>query len=282
MKKILTCVALLPLMAAEVPARELPSTDDVLDVTVKVNEYIMKEKYPDPTAVMPYPSRRKNYETNIWTRGVYYEGLMALYSIYPKNEYYDYAVEWADFHRWGMRRDDTATRDSDNYCCAQTYIDLYRLCPEPERLRKTISCMDMLLNTPQNGDWTWIDAIQMGMPVLTKMGRLTGDDRYFEKIVQKHGNCKNNRKGGENHPEGCGESAGKSCLLPSHKGGAVDGDGAGGGLRDNRHIHHLIVGNPFLSFHADALHHGDHGVAAAKGKKSDFHKGQQQIQQYIH
>ena len=80
-----------------------------------------------------------------------------------------------------MRRDDTATRDSDNYCCAQTYIDLYRLCPEPERLRKTISCMDMLLNTPQNGDWTWIDAIQMGMPVLTKMGRLTGDDRYFEK-----------------------------------------------------------------------------------------------------
>ena len=181
MKKILTSAVLLSLFAAEVPARMLPSPEDVLEVTVKVNEYIMREKYPDPTAVMPYPSRRKNYETNIWTRGVYYKGLMALYSIYPKNEYYDYAVEWADFHRWGMRRDDTATRDSDNYCCAQTYIDLYRLCPEPERLRKTISCMDMLLNTPQNGDWTWIDAIQMGMPVLTKMGRLTGDERYFEK-----------------------------------------------------------------------------------------------------
>ena len=180
MKKFLTGSALC-LFSVAALAQTMPTPEEVLAVTVKVNDYIMKDKYADPTAVMPYPSRRKNYETNIWTRGVYYEGLMALYSIYPKNEYYDYAVEWAEFHKWGMRRDDTATRDSDNYCCAQTYIDLYRLCPEPERLRKTVSCMDMLLNTPQNGDWTWIDAIQMGMPVLSKMGRLTGDDRYFEK-----------------------------------------------------------------------------------------------------
>ena len=39
--------------------------------------------------------------------------------------------------------------------------------------------MNMLLNTPQNGDWTWIDAIQMGMPIFAKMDILTGDNRYF-------------------------------------------------------------------------------------------------------
>ena len=184
MKKIFTVLAF---MAACLTAmsQELPAPKDVMKEMVRVNKYVMTKRYADPTAVMPYPSRKKNYASNIWTRGVYYEGLMALYSVNPRNDYYDYAVRWADFHKWGMRNDDTATTNSDNYCCAQTYIDLYNLCPEPHRLRKTIACMEMILNTPENGDWTWIDAIQMGMPVLTKMGKLTG----MRGILIRPGRC---------------------------------------------------------------------------------------------
>jgi rhamnogalacturonyl hydrolase YesR len=40
----------------------------------------------------------------------------------------------------------------------------------------------MLVNTPQVGDWTWIDAIQMGMPVLAKYGATFNDSRYFDKM----------------------------------------------------------------------------------------------------
>ena len=121
---------------------------------------------------------------------------MALYSIYPENRYYDYACEWADFHKWGFRNDITPTRNADNYCAGQTYIDLYRLCPEPHRLTKTIACMDMLLNTPQVEDWDWIDAIQMGMPVLTKLGKMTGDNRYFEKAWDMYAWSRNTHAGG--------------------------------------------------------------------------------------
>ena len=45
----------------------------------------------------------------------------------------------------------------------------------------TKACMNMLVNTPQVDDWTWIDAIQMGMPVLAKMSKLTGVQRKEEK-----------------------------------------------------------------------------------------------------
>ena len=38
-------------------------------------------------------------------------------------------------------------------------------------LKDIKACMDMLVNTPQVDDWTWIDAIQMGMPVLAKLGK---------------------------------------------------------------------------------------------------------------
>lgn len=200
MKKIVAVTAFVAacLVAS---AQDLPEPSDVLKEMTRVNKYVMTKRYADPTAVMPYPSRKKDYASNIWTRGVYYEGLMALYGVDPRNEYYDYAVKWADFHGWGMRNDDTATRNADNYCCAQTYIDLYRLCPEPHRLRKTISCLEMILNTPENGDWTWIDAIQMGMPVLTKYGKLTEDERYFEKAWKMYASSRD-EQGLYNEAEG--------------------------------------------------------------------------------
>ncbi len=194
MKKLI-CTLLIALFAAPAFAEELPPRKETLATMVRVNDYFMK-KFADPTAVIPYWSRKKAYESNIWTRAVYYEGLMALYAIHPENRYYDYACRWADFHKWGMRRDQTPTRNADNYCCSQTYIDLYELCPEPHRLTKTLACMNMLLNTPQVDDWTWIDAIQMGMPVLSKLGRLRGDDRYFEKAWAMYAYARNTLAGG--------------------------------------------------------------------------------------
>ncbi|MBR5464842.1 MAG: glycoside hydrolase family 88 protein [Alistipes sp.] len=196
MKRLILCVAALLGFVATLSAQELPTREARLEVTRRVNDYLMTKKYADPTAVMPYYSRKKVYESNIWTRAVYYEGLMALYAICPDNRYYDYAVRWADFHKWGMRRDDTTTRNADNYCCSQTYIDLYRLEPHPERLRKTIALCDMLVNTPQVEDWTWIDAIQMGMPVLVKLGTLKGDARYYEKAHAMYAWARNTLAGG--------------------------------------------------------------------------------------
>lgn len=158
----------------------LAPREETLETLIKINDFYLKN-HPDPLKDIPYYSRNKVYEANLWTRAVYFEGLMALYSIYPENRYYDYAYNWGDGFKWGMRKDETTTRNADNYACAQTYIDLYRLTPKPEMLTKTISNANMLVNTPQIDDWTWIDAIQMGMPVLAKMSALTGDQRYNEK-----------------------------------------------------------------------------------------------------
>lgn len=186
---------LLVFVAIGSQAVELPNQKETLKTLIKVNDYYLK-KHPDPYAGIPYYSRKKVYEANIWTRGIYFEGLMALHSIYPDNRYYDYAYKWADTHKWGMRRDETPTRNADNYCCAQTYIDLYRLTPEPHMLTKTKGTMNMLVNTPQVNDWTWIDAIQMGMPVLAKMSKETGDPRYSEKAWEMYSWTRDTLAGG--------------------------------------------------------------------------------------
>ncbi|MCM1140378.1 MAG: glycoside hydrolase family 88 protein [Muribaculum sp.] len=173
----------------------LPSQRTVLNTLFKVNNHYL-EQHPDPLAPIPYPSRQRLYEANIWTRAVYFEGLMALHSVYPENRYFDYAMQWADGFNWGMRRDNTTSRNADNYCCAQTYIDLYRLQPQPHMLTKAKALANMLVNTPQVNDWTWIDAIQMGMPVLIKLSRETGNPAYAEKAWKMYSWTRDSLAGG--------------------------------------------------------------------------------------
>jgi len=154
---------------------------EVLQSMQLANAYFM-EKWPDVGKTI---ITNKERPSHIWTRGVYYEGLMALHEIYPNEVYYNYAYSWAEFHNWGFNGGST-TRNADNYCAAQTYIDLYNLEPDSRKLKSTKATMNMLLHTPQLDDWSWIDAIQMGMPVFAKMGVLEKDTRYFEKMYDMY------------------------------------------------------------------------------------------------
>ena len=107
-----------------IKAQTVPDKKEILKVTLHVNDYFMK-KYADYRT--PSFVKKVVRPSNIWTRSVYYEGLMALYSIYPADEYYLYAKEWADYHQWGFHRG-TTTRNADNYCASQIYLDLYIIC----------------------------------------------------------------------------------------------------------------------------------------------------------
>jgi rhamnogalacturonyl hydrolase YesR len=170
---------------------EKPDKTLVLDAATRVNDWFMA-KYADPTQTSHVGKIRPS---NIWTRGVYYEGLMALHKANPEQRYIDYALRWAEFHKWGLNGG-IGTRDADNQCCGQTYIDLYNLSPSPEKIRDIKACLNLVVERPENGDWTWIDAIQMAMPAMAKLGRLTGDSRYYEKMYQMYSHTRNIQGGG--------------------------------------------------------------------------------------
>ena len=187
MKRTLLFISLALLIMQISFAQQPFNKKEVLAKMELANRYFM-EKWPDVGKTIVTNRERPS---NIWTRGVYYEGLMALYEIYPKEAYYDYAYAWSEFHNWGFRNGN-ANRNADDYCAAQTYIDLYNLEPDPKKLKNTKSCINMLLNTPQLDDWSWIDAIQMGMPVFAKLGVLENDNRYYEKMYDMYMYTRNN------------------------------------------------------------------------------------------
>jgi rhamnogalacturonyl hydrolase YesR len=114
---------------------------------------------------------------------VYYEGALAYYAISNDAAALNHAVTWGTFHKWGMRSGNTTT-NADDQCVGQDYIDLYRLDPtKSERIANIKTCIDAEAGGSGNNYWTWIDAIQMSMPVFAKMGKQYGSDpKYFSKM----------------------------------------------------------------------------------------------------
>ena len=165
-------------------AQKISSKKDVLKVATLANNYFMN-KWPDPGKVIYVPSKNRTWPSNIWTRAVYYEGLMALYNIDKKQNYYDYAVEWANKHDWNLR-DGTTTRNGDNQACGQTYIDLYLLDKKEEKIKNIKASIDAMMAMNKIDDWTWIDAIQMAMPVFARLGAVYKDTSYFNRMYNMY------------------------------------------------------------------------------------------------
>jgi unsaturated rhamnogalacturonyl hydrolase len=170
-------------LGAGATAQKLPKKKKVLQALRVTNQYFMN-KWPDAGKPIFTNIERPS---NIWTRAVYYEGLLALYAVDKQQAFYDYALQWGEKHKWGLRGG-IKTRNADNHCCGQTYIDLYLLDGKqhPERVRDIKASVDTMMLTSKIDDWNWIDALQMAMPVFVKLGNLYNDTSYFNRMYEMY------------------------------------------------------------------------------------------------
>nr|WP_233635727.1 glycoside hydrolase family 88 protein [Hymenobacter setariae] len=173
------------LLAGSATAQQLPKKKEVLKKMTQANAYFMKQ-WPDPGKDIMTNKLRPSH---IWTRGVYYEGLMALYGLDKKKQYYNYAVDWGQKHQWGLRNGPT-DRNADNQCAGQTYLDLYQIDPQPERIKELKAAIDNMVHSDKVDDWWWIDALQMAMPVFAKLGVMTKDTAYYGKMYRLYSHTK--------------------------------------------------------------------------------------------
>jgi rhamnogalacturonyl hydrolase YesR len=203
-KSIIALVALVGLTTTAT------AQNNVLESAQKTNNYFMM-KYSDPT--LP-TNVKKVRPSSLWTRAVYYEGLMALNAIDPQQRYIDYATTWADFHKW-TPRNGVNTLDADDQCCGQTYVELAALKGGDQKaiLANVIANLDHQMVTPNTkkqtstpkaktnvnslyGWWTWIDAIQMAMPLYMQIANVTGEQKYRDHAMQMYRWTRNECGGG--------------------------------------------------------------------------------------
>ena len=163
----------------------------VLNALRSTNAYFMK-KYADPT--LPTFVKRER-PSSLWTRGVYYEGLMALYDIDKNSAYIDYTDRWANFHKW-TPRNGVKTTHADDQCCTQTYLARYDMTKDDVMKKFVIEDFDNQIATGRVDFWTWIDAIQMAMPAYAHLYKITGERKYMDAAMKMYRWSRNECGGG--------------------------------------------------------------------------------------
>lgn len=180
------------------------SPASILEAMRRAHDFFLT-RWPDPTVDIVTDKARPS---NLWTRAVSFEGLMALYAVEPdsarKQSLYDYAVRWGESpsHPWTLTYTaaSTMTSNADNQCCGQTYIDLYLIEKKPERLATIKANIDNMVSRGIANAWTWIDAIQMAMPVFARLGVIESDARYFDAMWALYDNARTQQGGGLRNP----------------------------------------------------------------------------------
>ncbi len=112
-----------------------------------------------------------------------------MYAVHPDQTYYDYALLWAESNGWALEGGDS-TRHADNQCAGQTYIELYQYDPMPYKIAHIKASIDNMVNSSEDDDWYWIDALQMAMPVFAKLGAIYDDTDYYYKMWDLYSHTK--------------------------------------------------------------------------------------------
>lgn len=183
MKKHTYILALLLLISVGAWAQPKPSAPDVLEAIQLANDH--------------WQSTHPTHGRAFWDNAAYHTGNMEAYFLTKNEAYRQYSEAWSEQNKWmGAKSDDKSNwkysyGETDDYVlfgdwqiCFQTYIDLYNLKPEAQKIARAKEVMAYEMSTPNNDYWWWADGLYMVMPVMTKLYKVTGDKRYLEKLYE--------------------------------------------------------------------------------------------------
>jgi rhamnogalacturonyl hydrolase YesR len=147
--------------------------------------------WPDAGSVAEAMSRANNYWiTNNslgdsgWARSTYNTDNQRAARVLANRSYVNRAFAWAAANSWLIGPE--GPNSADAFCCGQTYIDLYRLNPQPAYLTDITNRVNAWVASSATNQLSWIDAFYMAGPTFARMGSLTGDTNYYRKLWQMY------------------------------------------------------------------------------------------------
>ena len=133
-------------------------------------------------AVTGWQLKNPKHTPTDWTNGAFYAGVVAAYNTTKSASILDSLNALGERTGWqpGRRYD-----HADDIAISQTYIDLYRIKKDQQKIQATIDTVQRMRNVPgrevqQHGiTWWWCDALFMAPPTLAKLGVTLKDPSYF-------------------------------------------------------------------------------------------------------
>lgn len=186
---LMVCTSLMAMSAQAKPKFQVKKQVEARKTTemvVKVNDY--------------WQSHHKTECRGFWDNAAYYTGNMAAYELTKKPEYLQYAKGWAEYNKWtGATEQDPQKWEYKTYgedmrhvlfadwqICFQVYIDLYNLEGGEDKIARAKEVMNYQASMPDVDFWWWSDALYMGMPIFTKLYKVTGDEKLLDKQYESY------------------------------------------------------------------------------------------------
>lgn len=154
---------------------------DIVALIRKVNTYWQNAHAPADRA--------------FWDIAAYHTGNMEAYRLTHDAAALAYSERWAEHNGWQGASEPDPSKWKSSYgesaefvlfgdwqTCFQTYIDLYRVKPDPRRIARVREVMDYQIGTPKRDYLWWADGLYMVMPVMSKLYQLTGQRRYLDRL----------------------------------------------------------------------------------------------------
>ena len=121
-----------------------------------------------------------------WRTAVFRVGVMATYRATKDDKYLQNTLAWGEANQWKLQ----GRGGGDDACAGQAYCEAFLADPKPENARFYANTQEwfdfhILLKKDFNGwhVWQWQDSLFMGTPVVSLLGKITGNEEYFDRLV---------------------------------------------------------------------------------------------------
>lgn len=134
--------------------------------------------------VPKWPNDNKRWA---WTNGTLYVGLVEWAKISNDPKIWEFLLSIGENESWnlGPRR-----YHADDICVGQMYVEMYKKYKIKSMIKPTINRLDTIISNPKtirldhsligSGDrWSWCDALFMAPTTFVRVGKLTGNKKYF-------------------------------------------------------------------------------------------------------
>ncbi len=123
-----------------------------------------------------------------WVYGPFINSLMAISKLPGCSKYEAVAIQIGKHENWGV----IETRHiANDHCTPQTWIELYEIYKDTSMIAKIREALDSNMADVANMDsdlrfehknrkkWSWCDALYMSPPAFARMGKVSGEQKYY-------------------------------------------------------------------------------------------------------
>ncbi|MDR0575053.1 MAG: glycoside hydrolase family 88 protein [Tannerella sp.] len=123
-----------------------------------------------------------------WTNATMYIGMTGCAELTGEQKYWDFLLTVADKNNW---KTGPNPYFADDLCIVQPYSILYNKFKEPHMISESVRMLDSIINHPRSASldyyaegshsrWCWCDALFMAPTSFARIGKITGDNNYFD------------------------------------------------------------------------------------------------------